>query len=63
MLLSDSAIITWKMVMFMWIDIVDVEHWEICERCKWLNTVLILIEYILIRNDISNYFTMAVMAK
>ena len=52
------------MVMFVSIVIVDVEHREICERCEKLNIMLMLIEYLLNRNDnISNYFTMSVMAK
>ena len=46
------------------IVIVGVEHWEICERYERLNIGFMLIECLLIRNDnISNCFTMSVMAK
>ena len=38
-------------MMFFGIVIVDVEHCVVCERCEWLNIVLMLIEYILHRND------------
>ena len=32
--------------MFVWIVIVDIEYWEICELCEWLNIVLMLKEYL-----------------
>ena len=47
-------------MMFLWIVFVDVEHWEICERCEWLNIVLMLVEYIL---NFSFCVTIPVMAK
>ena len=28
--------------MFVGIVIVDIEHWKICERCEWLNILLML---------------------
>ena len=42
----------------MWI--VGAVHWEIYERCEWLNIDVIEILNI---NDISNWLTMPVMAK
>ena len=39
-------------MMFVWIVLVDAEHWEICEHCEWLNIVLMVIEYLLDRNEI-----------
>ena len=50
-------------MMFVWLVIFRVEHWENCERCEWLNIVLLMMEYLLKRNDISNCFTMSIMAK
>ena len=44
-------------MMFVWIVIVDIEHWEICEHCKWLNIVLMLKEYLLNWSEISNCYT------
>ena len=50
--------------MSVWIVFVDVDRWKICERCEWLNIVLIVIEYLSNRNDnISNCLTMFLMAK
>ena len=38
-------------MMFVLIVIVDIEHREICERCEWLNNVLI--EYLQIKMSLA----------